>query len=251
MDQTIFLSASVPVRAEWTGYQAREKGAQIRNAVMSCTRRILHDGGNLVFGGHPSVSPFILSVAEDYLTVVSDQTGRGTRISIYQSEAFPLTVRPAETLKLVRLGARLVNCQASGNEKYDPKLKTEQCLVSLAEMRKRMLTDTKPVAMIVIGGMEGVLRECVAYRKLFEDGLIFVLESTGGMAKRLVQPELVDYYKMVNLPSMGLQVISAEREFLPHWRDNEAVEVPYVLLAERIMGSVAQAGARKLPRAAG
>lgn len=191
--KSYFLSASVPSRSGWPEKGDRDAAMRIRAAVIAITRRVLHDGDNLVFGGHPSISPFVLSVAEGYLGTANSgyQSPSQARITIYQSEAFPPAVRPEATIRLGKEGARIVNTPAIDGERFDAKtVGKEQCKKSLAAMRERMLTEYPLSAMILIGGMEGTLRECRLFRDHCPGRGIFVLRTTGGLAKEVLSPAL-------------------------------------------------------------
>jgi hypothetical protein len=238
--RTVFLSASVPNRPPWPEARSRPSGALIRSAVISITKRTVYEGGSLVFGGHPSISPFILSVAEDYLAAADEGPEVGQSIFIYQSKAVPAALRPEATAKLVALGGRLVDTDAQNDEKFDPDLTQEQCIESLRHMRERMLKETDPVGMIVIGGMEGILRECLVFRRMFPKRPIWVLESTGGMAHQLLQPRMphvLDFYANVRAEPRELEATPAERILLDGVDVGD--EYPYVLLAERIAAKLA------------
>lgn len=191
--KSFFLSASVPNRRGWTENGDRDAAMRIRAAVIAITRRVLHDGDNIVFGGHPSISPFVLSVAEGYLGAGSSATESPSqaRITVYQSEAYPPAVRPEATIRLGEAGARIVNTPAEDGERFDPNaVGKEQCKKSLAAMRERMLTEYPLSAMILIGGMEGTLRECRLFRDHCPERKIFVLRTTGGLAREVLAPEL-------------------------------------------------------------
>ena len=51
-------------------------------------------------------------------------------------------------------------------------------------MRVRMITETAPVAMVCIGGMEGVEEEVSLFNE-YASGPVYVIASTGGAALRI------------------------------------------------------------------
>jgi hypothetical protein len=238
LNRAVFLSASVPSRAEWRESTSRQAGALIRSAVIACTQRVLFEGGTLVFGGHPSVSPFILSVADDYLPAPSEQGSAAPRIWIYQSRAFPPAVRPDSTTRLLDRGARLVETDAAPGETFKPGLKHEQCLRSLDNMRDAMLTHTDPISMIVIGGMEGVLRECASFRDKYPHRPIWTFESTGGMAAQLRAPRMESaarIYRTLNSSPEKINAIAVEASLWSSFDAKQASAPPFILLAERLV----------------
>lgn len=199
--RTVFLSASVPTRP---GFRRPSTAAvEIEEAIVSFTRAVLREQGVLVFGAHPSISPLIASVASEYITPhlrtseppdvgeIDQPKRRGPAVVIYQSHAYDGYV-PDKTWELYRFGyADLIWSEAQGNERFDPKRKQVQCPLSLEFMRKAMFRRERPIVMVAIGGMEGVIDEA----KLFWNSVkernvrtalpVWTLETTGGAAELL------------------------------------------------------------------
>ena len=73
----IFLSASIPSADRNEKYCINTNPLDITDAIVALTRGILSRRGKIVFGGHPTISPLILSVAKDF-------------ISNFKKEEFPL-----------------------------------------------------------------------------------------------------------------------------------------------------------------
>ena len=189
---TFFLSASVPNREGWIEGDRRAAATRIGAAIENCTHRILYVGGNLVLGGHPAITPYILSGVRKYVDTDSSSgdVRNRTRITIYQSEAFPAAVRPEATRQLGEEFARIVDVPAEKGETFIPGLvgKREQFHRSLARMRKKMLTEDAPItAMILIGGMEGAVRECYAFQEYCKGRKIYYFDSTGGAARQIAE----------------------------------------------------------------
>src|SRR5437667_261524 len=115
--KAVFLSASVPSPNRAERYRRVPNSAlEIEEAVISLARAVFAEGGQLVFGGHPTISPLVALVAGEYvvpepgerlserLAEVPRSTGeRRTPIVIYQSRAFE-TLLPAETVQMKSLG---------------------------------------------------------------------------------------------------------------------------------------------------
>ena len=199
--RSVFLSASVPTRP---GFRRPSFAAvEIEEAVVSLARAVLREEGILVFGAHPSISPLVASVASEYITPhlrtseppdveeIDQVERRGPAVVIYQSHAYDRYV-PNKTWELYRLGyAELIWCKAQGGEMFDPALMQAQCPLSLEFMRKAMIRKERPIAMVAIGGMEGVIAEAELFlsaqqdRKMRAYKPVWILETTGGAAEQL------------------------------------------------------------------
>ena len=199
--RAVFLSASVPTRP---GFRRPSSAAvEIEEAIVSLTRAVLREEGILVSGAHPSISPLVASVASEYITPhlrageppdveeIGQPKRRGPAVVIYQSHAYD-GYMPDRTWELYRAGyADLIWSKIQGGERFDPKRKQVQCPLSLEFMRKAMLRKERPIAMVAIGGMEGVIDEA----KLFWNSAkernvqtalpVWTLETTGGAAELL------------------------------------------------------------------
>src|SRR5580698_2066592 len=80
----VFLSGSVPNRPGFD--KVEEAPFLIEQAVVSLARAVFAEGGRLVFGAHPSISPLVASVASEYRLAGSPDEIRP--VIVYQSEAF-------------------------------------------------------------------------------------------------------------------------------------------------------------------
>lgn len=193
-DVVVFLSASVPHR---NGFKkVPEAPFLIEQAVVSLARAVFSEGGRIVFGAHPSISPLVASVASEYRLAGSPDEIKP--VIIYQSKAFT-EVLPDETRDMFRFGfADLIWTEARGGEKYvKGDAASHSCPQSLRHMRERMIEETKPRIMVVVGGMEGVFEEVDLFSsfwmrnpELLRDNpkpppLLYVATSTGGAAARV------------------------------------------------------------------
>ena len=199
--RTIFLSASVPAAHRAQEYRVDSEIAdRIESAVVATARAVLGQGGRLVLAGHPSISVLVALVAGEYGKISQDRTELMARfkddhnplsdtspVLIYQSRAYEGFL-PDETYAIARTGLVAIRwVEAYKGEKYNPELQGgAQCNKSLASMRKRMLEESEPVAMVGIGGMEGLERDYELFSATC-DGPIYLLESTGGAARRIAQ----------------------------------------------------------------
>ncbi len=196
----IFLSASMPWREGWL------KGVdliEIEEAVISIARAVFSRGGRLIFGGHPSISPLVASVAGEYYP--QDRHRLVRPVVTFQSEWFRGSV-PDQTWEMVEKGLSTIEwvgladteevraCVAQRIvNKPDKELSPAQRQLALRArnqcltlMRQCMLGEMPPHldggtmrqwietrhhngllplprAMIVIGGMEGCLEEAAIF----------------------------------------------------------------------------------------
>jgi hypothetical protein len=136
---TIFLSASVPLPSRNPMYFDTADVIAIRDAVRALTMVVVERQVQLVFGGHPAITPMIR------LQIAQTGTPVGERVVMYQSRYFerdfPQDNAAFEHVELV---------DAVQNDRT----------ASLLRMRQEMLA--KPfIVGLFIGGMEGVEEEYV------------------------------------------------------------------------------------------
>lgn len=158
----IFLSASVPLPERDPRYIDTADVIAIRDAVRALAAVVL-PSLELHWGGHPSITPLIRSVAEDVGLLGS------TRVHLYQSEYFAGQF-PVENddFQAVVLTSRRESREAS-----------------LEEMRRVMLSAVNFDAGVFIGGMEGVEDEFRLFRAFNPDALALPIASTGAAARIL------------------------------------------------------------------
>jgi hypothetical protein len=245
--KTVFLSASKPSRDEELFPPAVE--SEIEEGVRCLSRAVFAEGGRLVFGAHPSISPLIVDVATEYFPPRWENNEEDRPVAIYQSKAFR-DVIPAATRALESLGyAHIELTEIQNGEHYDPGLPPrEQCLESLAHMRRRMFDETGPAAMVAIGGMQGVIREA----RLFLEtcgGNVYAMTTLGGAASRLpyyLETNLLQEEKPIQAWEWRQRLIPIEKTFESvQWnairRESRAQlpAHPYALLMQRIVRHIA------------
>lgn len=208
----IFLSASVPTRPPFE--RKPDAAFQVEQAVISLVRAVFAKGGRLVFGGHPSISPLVASVAAEYFPVrpteVKSSDG-GPRelfvgredapITIYQSRAFDGFL-PKDTRDMVKYGfAQIRWTEAVNNEKFDKDAVGKfQCWDSLQDMRRKLIVESEPIALATIGGMEGIFGEVELFLEKRPKKSIYTFKETGGAAECLANhriPEFPERAKVV------------------------------------------------------
>jgi hypothetical protein len=166
----IFLSASVPLPAGDPAYFETADVLAIRDAIRALTMVVLERQAQLVFGGHPAITPMIrLQIAETGTPV-------GDRVIIFQSRYFeshfPKDNRAFEHVELV---------DAVENDRD----------ASLERMRRAMFAGPFSIGLF-IGGMDGVEKEFEMFQMLHSDTPALPIASTGAAAARLynTNPEL-------------------------------------------------------------
>ncbi len=157
----LFLSAGVPDQPSRGPYLETSDPIAIRDAVRAVAGTALGKGYDLVFGGHPAISPLVWQVAESM--------GKGSAVTIYQSREFEGRI-PPEALAFSRFF--WVDRGADREE-------------SLARLRTAMLTS-RPFALgVFIGGMDGVEAELKLFRAFQPQAPVLPVFTTGGAARTL------------------------------------------------------------------
>jgi hypothetical protein len=165
----IFLSASVPLPSRDPIYFRTGDPIAIRDAVRALTMVVVERGAELVFGGHPAITPMIrLQIA---------QAGRnvGDLFVLFQSRFFQ-TVLPLDNSAFPRV--HLVN-EISG----DPE-------ASLERLRIVMLSGRFDGSFF-IGRMDNVEKEYTMFQRMHKGVPAFPVASTGAAAKRLFDADTV------------------------------------------------------------
>lgn len=162
--RAVFLSAGIPVerpgRVINPVYKITADVIAIREATRAVAAIALKSG-ELVFGGHPAITPLIRQVGE--------ALGAVNRITIFQS-AFFRKLYPADVDQLTNV----VETPAAADE-----------VASLRDMRNRMLRFRSYLMGIFVGGMEGVEAEWDMFHKLQPNVPAFPIPTTGAAAQRL------------------------------------------------------------------
>ena len=161
----IFLSASVPLPSRNRAYFETANVVAIRDAVRALTMVVVERRMQLVFGGHPAISPMIR------LQIAQTGTRVGDRVVVFQSRFFEREF-PEDNTAFERV--ELVDAVQNDRQK------------SLQHMREVMLT--KPFHLgLFIGGMEGVEEEYDLFKRLQPGTPAFPIASTGAAAAILYQ----------------------------------------------------------------
>lgn len=186
VEKRVFLSASVPLPSRDAAYFNTADVIAIRDAVRALTIVVLEQEVQLVFGGHPAISPMIrLQIAQAGIAV-------GDRVLMYQSRFFHRQF-PEDNAAFERV--ILTDIVDNDREK------------SLTRMREEMLGG-KFICGIFIGGMEGVENEYKMFARLQPNAPAFPIASTGAAAAMIFNsdssiqkqfPELKDEVSYIGL----------------------------------------------------
>lgn len=187
----VFLSASFPASERGAEYYQTARPFEITDATIAATRAIFGASGKLVFGGHPTISPLLLSVGRDFSLDFPEQYW--PFIHIYQSRLYENEV-PEETLKLEQEGIGRIYWVPAVDRDAEK---------SLLLMRTKMLKTTQPIAGIFIGGMEGIYdvdvgeSEFFLFKAICEGRPIYPIGAPGGASQLLLNRVLKGEERMV------------------------------------------------------
>lgn len=181
--KSIFLSASFPQEDRDKKYFEGTYPLEITNAVVAVTKAIFNQKGRIIFGGHPTISPLILSIGTDFLTFFKNSDL--PLVYIYQSRYFEHEVSEY-TLELVDKKIGEIRWVESVNDDRED---------SLHLMRKRMLEETSPVAGIFIGGMKGIIDEFNLFTEILPEIPAYPLGATGGATRQLFEQKFISKEK--------------------------------------------------------
>lgn len=208
-EKIVFVSASFPSRERSARFYETADPNEITQALVATLRAVLSAGGRIVFGGHPSVTPLVMMVAEEYLPesiedrLTLRESGRSAVIA-YQSESFRAAM-PESTRNLEAWGlGELRWVEVQGDE---PQFTPDGTLIhgtgeqSLRRMRAQMFGETRPVAAIFIGGMEGIHNEAELFRQMCRGQMLYFLGAPGGAARELAQNERSEFTPEAGLNS--------------------------------------------------
>lgn len=185
----LLLSAGVPrARTDAHTTQQQQQGSrylparrtEIRTAVVQLARFAFVRDVQLVFGGHPAISPLVLQATRAVAS--SDEP----RVFVFQSAYFHQVI-PDDTERLAHWShARLLWTRSDGppqepDHPGDPAARTR----SLQIMREAMLDLPGLVGAVFIGGMDGVEDEARLWQQRWPQRPCYALPETGGAARRL------------------------------------------------------------------
>lgn len=158
----IFLSASVPIEGRGNYYETADPFL-IQFAVREFVTAVIRDW-QIVWGGHPAITPMILTICEDLNVNYSDA------VILYQSRFFEGQF-PQENTRFNNV--ILVDAVSEDRDR------------SLLRMREEMLSRPDLKAAVFIGGMEGVEVEYEMFTRFHPEAKVLPVPAPGGAAKQL------------------------------------------------------------------
>ncbi len=164
MKDAIFLSASVPDQKS-PSFIREADAIAVASAVRALIFVIL-GRKKLIWGGHPSITPMIWSVAQMLKTSYEDW------VTLYQSTYFEDEF-PEQNANFKNV--ELVDKVVGGRD------------ASLCEMRSRMFRENSFSTAIFIGGMRGTLDEAKLLSELSPETRLYPILSTGGATEEVLE----------------------------------------------------------------
>jgi SLOG cluster3 family len=161
----VFLSASVPLPSRDPVYFQTADVVAIRDAIRALIMVTVESQLQLVFGGHPAITPMIR------LQLSQLATAAGNRIVLFQSRFFSTEAASRDD---EYLNIHWVEGVPNDRE------------ASLKRMRERMLGG-RFIAGIFVGGMDGVETEYRMFTKAHRGVPAFPVASTGAAAALLFE----------------------------------------------------------------
>jgi hypothetical protein len=165
--EAVFLSAGVPDPRRGAEYARTADVVAIASAV-SALLHVTLGRRQLVWGGHPAITPMVWAIAEDM------GVDYAVWVRLYQSLLYEDDF-PQEN-------ARFQNVTYTERVDSDPAR-------SLALMRRQMLESHGFVAGIFIGGMQGIEEEFQLFARLHPKAVVCPVASTGGAALRIFEQQ--------------------------------------------------------------
>ena len=169
---TVFLSASFPSGERGEKFRPYDPSG-IADAVSALARAVLSSNGQLLFGGHPAITPLVLMIARELQVTKS--------VVVYQSDWFR--------------NQTLLQVDEIAREGYGRIVRTEKkdtLDASLELMRRSMLQSCDNlIAAVFAGGMEGIRDEHRLVRELSSHTPCIPVTGPGGAAAQLPMPKCI------------------------------------------------------------
>lgn len=166
----IFLSASIPSPDRERRFYDTADIIAIRDAVKALASVVIPKA-NLIWGGHPSITPLIKYVLEQTNANVNEH------MTLYQSLFFE--------------NEFIEDNSAFSNIIFTPKQDTLK--ESIDSMRLKMIGENIFSVGVFIGGMEGIFDEYYLFKEKHPNALIIPLASTGGASRVLCEEIQFDH----------------------------------------------------------
>ena len=191
----LFLSASIPFSkpaadldhdaariAKNAEHVRTARPDRIRDAIVHLCDAAFARGYQLVFGGHPAISPLVLDAARAHASnVARADAAAHPAVIVFQSMYFEAAIGDA-TRRFADWSHGLLVWTASSPASNGHSARE----ASLLHMRTRMTAANELQAAIFIGGMDGVLDEAALFRGAQPTRPCYALGSTGAAAEELL-----------------------------------------------------------------
>jgi hypothetical protein len=171
---SIFLSAGIPSPHRHPNYLKTADVVAIRDSVRALVNVVV-PGGQIVFGGHPAITPLVLLLLRGMTPKVRQH------VILYQSLFFK-TRFPPEVSEFEQL--RFINAVDGDLD------------ASLVKMRAAMISAHTFDAAVFLGGMEGVEVEYGIFRRLHPDKPAYPVASAGAAARVLSEKHPPDHLEL-------------------------------------------------------
>ena len=256
---SVLLSVGIPDPEHSDTYRrVPEAALRIEEAVISVARAVFVEGGTLVLSVQPGISTVIARVvAHYYLPAAAENIGVPTRrqnrdqswtnpsVVMYQSKILEedwieasqrLTRHPLVRFQWTDAAREEVNAPATSAQ--------PQMSESMERMRRTMIKDTSPLALVVMGGTGATQAEAELFTATFPDRPVFALPTTGGVAALLLdQQQFINDLRTPDLETEGLvdrywagQESSEPRRSFS--QENSPYYVPYAFIAQQIVTQI-------------
>ena len=229
----VFLSASFPSSDRDSRYFETTDPDELTQAIVSLARATFAADGRLLFGGHPSVSPLVMMIADEYLPADPEERlplveSRGFPVVIYQSAAFrPWISEATERMQRLNLG-EITFTPLAPDETLAGVTAPSPLLfpASLDLMRREMMARPRLAGAVFVGGMEGIKAEAELFQKLHGDLPAYFVGAPGGAAREILETSIwhAREYSVNDLP----------------WLEEQLTAREYPALMQRIVADMAQ-----------
>ena len=230
--RALLISASVPTQKMSEKYpRIQHARREIEEAIICVARATFSEGGRIVYGGSPAISLLISMVAAEYLPprfAEGSEERHAAPIMLYQS--MELRDKYPEMDLLDRLGYITMNWVGFEGG----------TLSRMETLRRRMIENSSPAAMICIGGMDDVQSEVALFQEMRQGTPVYVMATTGGMAEMFTRDESSRVYATDQKIWHHIQSIGREmRSEHETEEEREFRYIPYALIMQSIISDLA------------
>jgi SLOG cluster3 family len=186
--KTVFLSASYPEPGiNWPKeYRDSLNPGLIAQGVKAFLKAIFMRRGKVVFGGHPTITPFVIDVAEGFGKYYEDEPFVYFYQSKYFEEKYPEDAKALQAKPFAIFRATEAVSVGAANGTSQARIDKSNREASLLAMRQAMFVECNPAFAVFIGGKEGIVHEFDIFHQHCPKGRLYPIMATGGAASRLL-----------------------------------------------------------------